>query len=181
MNIHRAPRGVPRPRERGRAIATVRLIGIGRPKQGDDGIGLAVATHLSGSLPVGVESRLFDGDGLGLFSRIEGSDAVVIVGAVAGAGVPGSIFRWELSRISAAALPGARVRFNGRSVGIVETLGLCRLVVGPPKPAILFGMEGLDFESRTDLSSAVRHNLPILIQAVRDELDTIVTVVGQTR
>jgi len=69
----------------------VRVIGIGQPMAGDDGVGLAVVRHLRKlALPERVE-LMETADPSGLPPLLEDADLVVLVDAVAGAGRPGRV------------------------------------------------------------------------------------------
>jgi hydrogenase maturation protease len=158
------------------------VVGVGNLLMGDEGIGVRVIQALEQEpLPKGV--ALFDGGTA--FHALTGELAAfkkwIIVDAVNGGGPPGEIYRVAWEQI----LQGINARgsvhdlaVSLHDLGVVETLMLERFVdqVSPhPRfsdvsEIVIVGIEPESVALSLELSPTVRAKLPLLLQAVRDEL-----------
>lgn len=148
-------------------LLPVRILCLGNPLWGDDGVGPAAHALLAADPPVGVS--LIDGGtgGLNLLHWIEGARRVVVVDAVRGGGDPGTLYRVPLHRLEeeTPALP------SSHALGLLEVLAMGRAIWGGLPPLWLLGIEAAaiaDFGA--DLSPPVAARLPDLLRAVREEV-----------
>ena len=145
----------------------MRIIGIGNPLMGDDGIGIAAVSALEKEgVPEGVE--IIDGGtgGLTLLTLMEGAKRVILVDAVETGRKPGTILRLageDLEPETAAS------SLSLHSSGLPEVLALGR-ALGTLPPLILFGVQPDSVEVRLGLSELVAAALPPLLALIREEL-----------
>ena len=102
----------------------VRIIGVGNPLMGDDGVGIAVAERLAGStLPEGIE--VVDGGtgGLTLLSLMEGAAAVVLVDAVDMGCRAGEMTRFSGQDLLPSVAEGPVLSLHAAGLGEVLALG----------------------------------------------------------
>jgi len=146
----------------------VRVIGVGNPLRGDDGVGVAVAGRLAGErMPPGVE--VVDGGtgGLTLLGLMEGASRVVLVDAADLGRPPGSILRVADADL-ALGEPGGCAPLHG--VGVADALAL-GAELGTLPPLVLLLVQVGDVEPRMGLSPALAEVLDDLVQRVRDEVN----------
>ncbi len=146
----------------------IKVIGLGNPLRGDDGLGVAAIQRLAekGHLPGGVE--LIDGGlcGLGLLELIDGADAVVLVDAVHTDAPSGTIIRATADQIQhAESAPGSVHDFR-----VGEALRLAAALGTPLPPITLIGMVPDNISPGENLSPVVEANLARLVDAIRDRV-----------
>lgn len=143
---------------------TVRVIGIGQPAAGDDGVGLVVLDALRRrDLPAGVRLHAV-AEPSGILPLLEGASAVVLVDAVLGAR-PGDVLHLE-----AASLAGARVvPLSTHGLGVAQALALARTLAPEAMPARL-DIVGIGIErpapGSTGLSAAVAAAVPRAVEDI---------------
>jgi hydrogenase maturation protease len=154
----------------------LRIIGVGNPLLGDDGLGIVAAERLAAmDWPAGVE--VLDGGtgGLTLLDLFSGARAVILLDAVAMGAAPGTLRRFtteDLARLPAAA-PGLSLHGGG----LAEVLAIAR-ELGSLPPLLLFGVEPERVELGLGLSPAVAAALEDLLVAVRGEVGVWLTETG---
>ena len=100
------------------------VIGLGEPMAGDDGAGPAVVRHLRRmGVPPGIE-LIETRDATAVLEALGGSERVVVVDAVVGAGPAGRAFVIDPAAISGGALRS----ISSHGVGLAETLALAALL-----------------------------------------------------
>jgi hydrogenase maturation protease len=145
----------------------VRIIGIGNPLMGDDGIGIAAVSALEKEgVPEGVE--IIDGGtgGLTLLTLMEGAKKVILVDAVETGREPGTILRLAGEDLEPETSASS---LSLHSSGLPEVLALGR-ALGTLPPLILFGVQPDSVEVRLGLSELVAAALPPLLALIREEL-----------
>jgi len=95
---------------------------------------------------------------------------LIVVDAVHGGESPGTIYRFELEDIEKAGTTGTS--FSLHDIGVVEALGLERLVYRIPKEIVVIGIEPQRVALSMELSPTIERKLPALVQAVLGELET---------
>jgi hydrogenase maturation protease len=159
------------------------VVGVGNLLMGDEGVGVRVIQALGQEpLPKGV--ALFDGGTAfhALTVELAVFEKWIIVDAVTGGGPPGEIYRLAWEQV----LQGIKSRGSVQDLavslhdlGVVETLMLERFVDQvSPQPRfsevseiVILGIEPERIELSLELSPIVESKLPLLLQAVRDELE----------
>jgi hydrogenase maturation protease len=104
-----------------RAVTSAVVVGIGQPRAGDDGVGIAVARALAAR---GIEVRE-SADAAILLSLLEERRRVVLVDAVVGGGEVGDVLHVGPEAL---ALRGAPLSSHG--VGVAQAIALSRALYG---------------------------------------------------
>ena len=151
--------------------ATVRVIGIGQPSAGDDGVGIAVAHALRTlRLPAGVEIHEIV-DPASLVELLDGIRRAILIDAVVGDCAPG-----RLLCLTPEALAGERLTpLSSHATSVVQGIQLAR-TLAPGSVAATIRLVGVTIEPPVSytphLSPAIRAALPQAVALVRRLLDT---------
>lgn len=129
----------------------IRVLGIGNPDRGDDGVGPAVLRALERRRPSGVDLRIRDGDMLALIDDFDGGDAVICVDAAAGERA-GRIHRIDLAE---EALPRDVAFVSSHAFGLPEAFALAEALGALPERLLVYAVEGSRFEHGSAMSPAV--------------------------
>ncbi|PLX94811.1 MAG: hydrogenase [Desulfuromonas sp.] len=148
--------------------SALRIIGIGNPLMGDDGLGITAIERLRAvDLPQAVE--LIDGGtgGLTLLHLMEGATKVIFIDAVVMQLPPGSIRRIDdlLPRLTA-----APEQLSLHETGLAAALALGESLEMLPPQLVLFGVEPQEVAPSLELTPAVSSILPELVEQVRREV-----------
>ena len=164
--------------EGSRSSCATLIIGLGNPLRGDDGVGVRVAQILGNrTLPDDVE--VLDGgtQGLGIVNLMEGRQRVILVDAAEMGRSPGEFVRFELSEVhllgdgvETASTP-RDAHLSVHAAGLRDALALAQALQMLPPEVIIFGVQPLNLEWESALSSSVEAALPDLIAAVLAEVD----------
>jgi len=130
----------------------LRVIGIGNPDRGDDGIGRAVARWLRGRVPPTVEVLEHDGEVTVLLAALEGAAAVWLVDACVSGSPAGLVRRFDAA---AAPLPQEVFGLSTHGLGLAEGVELARALDALPPRCIVYAVEGAAFDPGVPLSPAV--------------------------
>ena len=135
-----------------------RVIGIGQPSAGDDGVGLVVLEALrSASLPAGTELHAV-AEPSGILPLLAGADPLVLVDAVLG-GVPGGVLCLDESALAG----GEAVPLSTHGVGVAQVLALGRALDAEafPRRLVLVGVSiAAPARGAMGLSAAVSGAVP---------------------
>lgn len=150
----------------------IRVVGIGSPF-GDDRLGWEVAQQVAAEvkdLPVTVEVR--DRPGAGLLKSMQGGDSVLLIDAVRGGGLPGTLYQLGLQQLLQANNNAA----STHEFGVAAAVQLAHRLGHLPTSLILFGIEPLWLEGE-QLSQAVSEAIPALScmvqQVIREQLNVM--------
>jgi hydrogenase maturation protease len=152
----------------------VLVIGIGHPDRGDDAAGLLVARRLATTNSMSLEVRESGGDLLTLVTDWAGSEAVILVDAVVGTGVPGEVRVLDLLAVAA---PGER-NVSSHGFGLGEAVALSRALGTLPGALRLVGIEGSRFDVGTPPTPAVQAAIPVAAAATRTESLRLLTAMA---
>jgi len=144
-----------------------KVIGIGNPLMGDDGVGIAAVERLQQmELPANVE--VIDGGtgGLTLLSLMEGAKQVILIDAVDMGRAPGTIGRFSLEDLLPAT-PATTLSFHAAGILPALQLGL-ELDLLPP--LFLYGIQPATLTPGQMLSPAVTAALDSLLPALQTDL-----------
>jgi hydrogenase maturation protease len=144
----------------------IRVIACGSP-YGDDALAWEVVRRLESQMDgeSGVELHVVEG-GQRLLDLLDGRGALLLVDALAPAGAPGTIHRFEwpdprLDRLR----PGSTHHLRpAEALQLASTLGLL------PPQVVIFGLEVAQVEPATDLSATVAAAMPEFIRRIASEL-----------
>jgi hydrogenase maturation protease len=144
-----------------------RIIGLGNPLRGDDGVGVRVVRELAAqSLPTHIE--VVDGgtQGLGLINLWAGQKRVILVDAVDIGKSPGQFVRFTLDGTH---LLGDDHHLSVHAAGLRDALLLAQVLNMLPPEVIIFGVQPNQLEWDSTLSPEVEATLPKLIAAILRE------------
>jgi hydrogenase maturation protease len=134
------------------SAGSARVIGIGNPLRGDDGVGCEVARRVRArGLP---EVAVLDEerDGARLMDAWAGATTVVMIDATASGAPPGTIRRFDAGRHP---LPDATLAASTHQFGVRDAIELARVLGTLPSRVIVYGIEGETFGPGIGLSAAV--------------------------
>jgi hydrogenase maturation protease len=152
---------------------------VGNVLCGDDGAGVHAARRMrEEGLPAGAEAYDMGTALMDMPSELEGCERLVVVDAVRFGGEPGSVYRIEAEQVEAAAeTPPASLH----DLGVRQMLSMARLSGMEIGPAVLVGVEAADISLRDGLSQEVRRAMPRVLQAVRREIEAVLTPPEEVR
>jgi len=110
----------------------VRIIGVGLPAGGDDGVGPAVIEALRADPPPGVRLHAL-ADPAGLVALLDGP--AVVIDAVVGAGEEGEVVRLDRARLAALTRP-----LSSHGLSVPQALELAEALTGQPLTVQLLGV-----------------------------------------
>lgn len=116
---------------------TTRIVGIGAPAAGDDGVGLVVLDALEQETwPDGVELHAVT-EPSQIVPLLAGADAVILVDAVLG-GAPGAVLHLDRAALAA----GAAAPVSSHGIGVAQALALAERLDpgGGPKRLDIIGV-----------------------------------------
>jgi hydrogenase maturation protease len=145
-----------------------RIITVGNPYRGDDGVGPYVFAGLAQALP-GADLVLCDGEVSSLLDAFGGCAEVLLVDAMdaASAGQPaGSVVRLDGED---AALAEAGLRTSTHAMSVAEAIGLARSLGALPKRLSVIAIVGESFAHGAGLSAAVARAADELIKELTEQ------------
>jgi hydrogenase maturation protease len=143
---------------------------IGNPDRGDDGIGILVASRLSGRLPPDVALTIRSGDILSIIEDWAGFYAVICIDAAATIGVPGRIHRIDAA---AGGLPVDLSFPSCHAFGLAEAIALGRALHSLPETVIVYAIEGNCFEGGATVTPAVSLAAGQVVEAIVAEVNRL--------
>lgn len=144
------------------------VVGVGNALRGDDSAGLEVVRLLrERAEAIGVAVRELEGEGLGLLDIWDGARAVVLVDSVRSGAAPGTVHRIEATdRPLPATLGGSS---STHAVGVGDAIELARALGRLPSRLVVYGVEGRQFETGSQLSASIAAILESVVDAVLRE------------
>lgn len=147
------------------------VLGVGNLLMSDEGLGVRCVLDLerAGGLPAGV--RVVEGGTSTheLLEDLEDLDALVIVDAVAAKEAPGTVVRFEGSRVHAA----FSNTFSPHQHGINDLLASLAFLGRAPRHVVLLGVQPERLALGMELSPTVEAVMPELTRRVHAELKAI--------
>jgi len=150
----------------------IRVIAVGNPLQGDDGVGLAILERLrKSSWPVQVQ--LVDGGtgGVDLLRLMEGAKQVILIDAVAMGKSPGTVERFLPEAVHLVDSEGRGLSLH--QAGLAEVLALGRELEILPS-LVIFGVQPDQVTPGTGLSTKVAAAVEATAVAITVELEALV-------
>lgn len=147
------------------------ILGVGNLLLSDEGIGVHVANELM-KMNFPPEVRVVEGgtDGFRLLNVITEADRLIVIDAVKGGAIPGSIYRFDIK--DAPDYPAA-YKTSVHQIGILEVIHLSALIGKTPQTTII-GIEPKSLEMGMDLSPEIQAKIPGIVELVWDELRDII-------
>jgi len=150
-------------------VTGVRIIGIGNPGRGDDGLGPAVIAALQAAAPAGAELVTARGDMLALLDAWSGVERAILVDAMAPGDTPGLLVRLDAAQAPVTQALGAFA--STHAFNLAETIELARALGRLPAQLVVYGVEGACFAPGAPLSPAVAQALPALLEQLLRECE----------
>lgn len=129
-----------------------RVIGIGNPDRGDDGVGHAVIKLLRDACAADIELVEHRGDAAALVSQLDGIEAAFLIDACTSGAVPGTVRRFD---VAAAPLPQGMFGLSTHGLGLGAALELAQALGQLPSHCIVYAIEGGSFDMGAPLSPLV--------------------------
>ena len=142
----------------------VRVIGIGNPDRGDDGIGLTVASEIAHQSSSAVDVLVSTADPSRLIERWGAADTVILVDAVIDGHEPGTVSVFDAA---IEALPSDCESVSSHGMGVAAAVELARALGRLPEHLIVVGVTGSDFEG-VGLTSSVESAVPRAVEVVME-------------
>ncbi|KVQ42530.1 hydrogenase maturation protease [Burkholderia cepacia] len=159
------------PQARRPAFRSVRVIGVGNPDRGDDGIGCLVAKRLAGRLPADVSLLTRGGDVMDIGDDMADIDALVCIDAAAPTGSPGQISRIDL----AGQTLGQGTSFaSSHGLGLADAIALAEALGTAPRDIVIYAIEGASFGPGAAITPGVAAAADVVA-------DRVVAEVGRLR
>ena len=151
---------------------TISIIGIGNADCGDDAAGPAIVDRLSDRImPENVRLLKSGGETAGLIEILSQCEMAILVDALSSSSKPGSIHRFDASNEP---LPADLFSpYSTHGMGVVEAVEMARVLGDFPNQVIVFGIEGLNFDPGSSMSTEVVQNLSSLTEAIVQEISAL--------
>jgi len=144
------------------------VIGAGNGFRTDDGAGLVAVERLRARVPDGVPVLAVNGQATELMTAWQDCHTVIIIDAVSSGGAGGHIHRFEPIE---APLPTELFRFSTHAFGVVEAIELGRALGTLPPRIIVYGVEGANFDSGTELTEPVAAAVDTVVERVVQDIE----------
>ena len=151
--------------------SNVLVIGVGNVFRSDDGVGPEIAAHLRNLTLPGVTVLEQSGEGTSLMAAWEKEAWVIVVDAVQSGAEPGTIHRLDVTEKP---LPATfNNQFSGHAFGVAGAVEMARLLGKLPQRLIVYGIEGLTFDTGQGLSSTVAEVVETAVTLIVEEINNI--------
>lgn len=142
----------------------MRVVGVGNPTRGDDGVGPAVAGEVAA---LDVDVVVSTADPTNLIDRWGSADTVVLVDAVVSEADAGTV---TVLDALVDELPVDLETLSSHGLGVPGTVALARSLGRLPARLIVIGVTGKEFDG-VGLSAEVEDAIPDAVQAVMEVVD----------
>jgi len=143
------------------------IIGVGNPFRGDDSVGLRVVQMLRERAP---EAALFlevSGEAIALMEALEDQDTVLLIDAAQTGAAAGTLHRFDASQQP---LPSSLLRYSTHLLSVPDALEMARALDRLPHKVIVYGIEGIHFETSESLSPELESSLDAIVNQILEEL-----------
>lgn len=145
------------------------VIGIGNEFRKDDAAGPHLARRLKKTLLENVEIIETNGEGAELLELWKSYERVFIIDAVSSGNEPGTIYRFD---VHSEKLPTKFFNYSSHAFSLTEAVKVGRELNQLPSQLIIYGIEGKNFEQGFGLSNEVEDVVEIVIQKIREEVES---------
>ena len=157
----------------------IAVIGIGQSLRGDDAVGLEAVRQWQENYPdtakrSDIKVDVSELPGLALLDLLDGMEAAILVDAVKGYSVPGTIHTLLPEQLAAFTSDTK----SAHGWGVAETLQLARML-NPDRrtiPIQLIGIEAGQMEMGSGLSEKLKQALPRVCEAIQNEVQTLLAI-----
>ncbi len=160
-----------RERKRRGDVLNIMVLGVGSILMMDEGIGIRAIEELQARYLFPENVELLDGgtSGIELLSYISGKDYLIIIDAIKGGMIPGTVLKVEGADVHAK----FRTRISPHQIGISDLLASACLTGELPKQLVLFGIEPKTIQMGIGFSNEVRARFDHLLEVVVGELERL--------
>ncbi|KHK03478.1 HyaD/HybD family hydrogenase maturation endopeptidase [Desulfovibrio sp. TomC] len=144
------------------------ILGVGNILYTDEGVGVRAVEHLIEHYDFSDNVTLMDGGNLGmrLMQPLMDSDYCIVLDAVLGGDVPGTVYRLTGDDLR----KSLAFKDSMHQSDLVDTLIYCELIGKRPETVVI-GMEPFDFKNMcVELSPTVAARLPAMLDVALQEL-----------
>lgn len=143
------------------------ILGIGNILLSDEGIGVHVANELM-NIDLPPEVTVVEGgtDGFRLIDIITEADRLIVIDAVKGGAIPGSIYRFDIDEVKDCP---SGFKTSIHQIGILEVINLSSLIGKTPRTTVI-GVEPKSLEMGMELSPEVKAKIPRIVEFVKEEI-----------
>lgn len=145
------------------------VIGVGNRYRSDDAAGLVAARKLGEKKLPDVTIIEQSGDGTALIEAWEGAETVILIDAVRAGSPPGTLHRVDPH---ARSVPARLFSCSSHVFGVAQALELARILNRLPPRIVVYGIEGLSFETGEGLSAEAARGVEAAMEAIRREVET---------
>jgi hydrogenase maturation protease len=146
------------------------ILGVGNILLSDEGVGVHVVNELMKlDLPPGVTVVEGGTDGFRLIDIITEADRLIVIDAVKGGAVPGSIYRFNIDEIKDCP-PGFKTSVH--QIGILEVINLSSLIGKTPNTTVI-SVEPKSLGMGMELSPEVKAKIPRIIELIKEEVKNL--------
>lgn len=146
----------------------VRVIGLGNPLQGDDGVGCRVIEALQlSALPEAVQAIDGGTPGIGLLNLLEGCARALIIDAAEMGRQPGEVVRFRADEV---VLTGSADRFSLHRTAVSDALALAQALNLRLPEIVFFGVQPARVGWGESLSPRVAAAIPVLVNTILTEI-----------
>jgi hydrogenase maturation protease len=154
----------------------IAVIGVGQSLRGDDAVGLVAVRQWRKKYPEtanrsDIRVDVSELPGLALLDLLDGSEAAILVDAVKGYSVPGTIHYLRSEQLSSFTSDAK----SAHGWGVADTLRLDQ-ILNPSRyiiPIQLIGVEIEQIQMGIELSKTVEQALPRVCEAIQNEIQTL--------
>ncbi|MEN6461887.1 MAG: HyaD/HybD family hydrogenase maturation endopeptidase [Syntrophomonas sp.] len=145
------------------------ILGLGNPLFQDEGLGIHVIHRLMNE-DISNRAELIDGgtDALALLGLVEEAEYLLIIDAINGDDIPGSVRRFAGQEIPFF----LSSRMSPHQIGFQEVLALARMRGRLPDHIVLLGVEPLSLDWGTKLTTPVAASLPQLTKMIYEQINS---------
>ena len=149
------------------------ILGIGNLLLSDEGVGVHVVHELM-KMKLPPEVSVIEGgtDGFGLLNIITEADRLIVIDAIKGGAIPGSIYRFDIKDLKNCP---KGFKSSVHQIGILEVLNLSELIGKTPETTVI-GIEPKSLEMGMELSPEIEAKVPRLIELILQELKGLVAL-----
>ncbi|MGE0681962.1 MAG: hydrogenase maturation protease [Candidatus Binatia bacterium] len=144
------------------------ILGVGNEYRGDDAAGLIAVRRLREALGDHIRCREENGEGTALMEAWKEAEAVILVDATRSGTSPGTLHRFD---VTARSLPATLLCYSTHAFGVAEAIELARALGQLPARFIVYGIEGKNFETGSELSVEAKIAVEEAVGCVRQELE----------
>ncbi len=154
-------------------MSSLKIIGIGNPWVGDDGVGNLVARHLKSQGLQDVDINEGEIMGLGILDLLEGATQVIIIDAVQTGQPSGTVHRWEIPPDLEFAIQvnWASGMSSTHGLGLGQALSLGDTLQKLPPQLVLYGIEIGPVKPGKGLSNLMADTVKRVAKRIQVELE----------